>query len=261
MRRIRIVGLCLVAVFALSAVVATAAQAEFPEKFPAFAKCVKAKVKGKGRFNDKNCQVPNMGGKASGGFELESAAGTALTSKTTASTLVTPGIGIVKCKAGTDTGEITGEQSGTDTVTFTSCEVFGKKCTSEGQKEGTIKTFVLDTTLGFINKEKGEVGVSLTGTGPGGLSAEFNCGGKFLVKTGGSVIGQVTKDVNVSSTSSTEIFKEVEGVQSPLSFEGGPEQRLETEFVTADPEVLFPSNETATATIKSKGAGEVVTKP
>lgn len=65
MKRIRIVGLCLVAVFALSAVAVSAASAETA---PTYKVC--AKVKETGKFNDKKCSVASKGGKKEGDYEL-----------------------------------------------------------------------------------------------------------------------------------------------------------------------------------------------
>ncbi len=59
MRHVKMVGLCLLAVFAFGAVVASAAQAEGPE----WGRCVKL-AKDKGKYKDANCQ--ELEGKANG---------------------------------------------------------------------------------------------------------------------------------------------------------------------------------------------------
>ncbi len=54
MKRFKIVGLCLIAVFALTAVFAGSASAAAPEYFT----CLKATTKNKGNYSDKECFTP-----------------------------------------------------------------------------------------------------------------------------------------------------------------------------------------------------------
>jgi len=216
MKRIRIVGLCLVAVFALSAIVASAASAETA---PTYKVC--AKVKETGKFNDKNCSVASKGGKKEGDYELaewSSAKKKAFTGKNGVSTLLsyipekesefwTGGTvaGTVVCKNAKSVGELTGPKTATTTVTFASCTSEGKKCTSAGApKAGDIVTKKLSTVLGF--DEGGQVVTLVEGGGEGvNNQAEFNCEG-LAVETNGSLLGVDTGNLNKIEKSYTTTF-------------------------------------------------------
>jgi hypothetical protein len=77
MKRIRIVGLCLIAVFALSAVASSAASAAPPEFFT----CVKAVPKNTGNYTEKEC-FTKASPAGTGKYERASAVGIKDTSKT-----------------------------------------------------------------------------------------------------------------------------------------------------------------------------------
>ena len=190
MRRMRVVGLCLVAVFALGAMLAASAQAK------------------------KSTPI-------TGPFKVTSTTGEAL--------LKAAVMGNVKCKHGEDVGEITGPKVGTDTVTFFECEGFGFKCHSEGEPSGTIKTFLLDTELGWISKAKGEVGIDLK-SGEAGKEpylAEFDCEG-LKAKVKGSVIG-LLGPVNHMGITETQTFTGEGFVQEIQNLEGMGKDTLITE--------------------------------
>ena len=122
----------------------------------------------------------------------------------------------IKCTSNTDTGELTGPRSDTDTVTFTGCEEvepFKGKCTTKGQAEGTIKTQTLSSKPVYLGKgEKASegVGIDLTGAGTGELEAEFECPGLFgniTIKVTKSVIGKVVSKLNEMSKTAELSFK------------------------------------------------------
>lgn len=154
MKRIKIVGLCLVAVFAFTALAATSAQAG------QIGKCVKApKVNKKytGKYTEKYCStratakeeeeegkknkyewVPNAGKipftSESGESKLNSAAGA------------------ITCKKGKDTGEFIGANENRDTFTFEECSAEPAKgvvvpCQSNPAVKGVIVTNLLTTHL------------------------------------------------------------------------------------------------------------------
>jgi hypothetical protein len=156
MRHIRIVGLSLVAVFAMTAVTAASASAAAPE-FTVASK-----------------------------FESKGGAGTLETSKSKEK---------VKCTAEKDSGEnAVGKTVSKVTVTFTGCESSGFKCSTSGQSSGEIKTNPLKGELVFLaegGKVTTKVGLALepeTGT----EFVEFNCaGGIVKVKVKGSVLGEI----------------------------------------------------------------------
>jgi len=223
MKRIRIVGLCLVAVFAMSAVAAASASAS-----PTYKECAKVKAK-TGKFATASCTTEG----GTGTWELVSPKKGAYTSTTKVATLETPGVGSVSCKTSKGAGSITSETAATTTVTFSTCATDGKKCTSAGEKAGMIKTFEL---LGSLREPSaGVVETVLAGNGPEGLSAEFSCEG-ITIKTRGSVGGVDTGDINSAGKTSKQTFNKATG--------------LESEIVGLTP--FLPSNQTAEATVKGK---------
>jgi hypothetical protein len=252
MKRIRIMGLCLIAVFAFSAMVATAAQAgEVGE-------CVKAAKVGKfytGGYTDKNCTV--VSGTKTGKYEWSPGVAPA-NAKFTASTKVATlasAAGTITCKKSTTAGEWTGLKTNHEVITFTSCKlsVTSGECHSleEAEGSGIIKAFE-DTTL-IDNGEKGPSGgepvsgevwnsYAPAATSPYGIYAtEFKCAPGVVFRSSGSVSGVVTP-VNTMSAKLTTAFGEGKG-----------EQDLNTEFNQGTGwNPTGPNIETATGA--SKGA-------
>lgn len=162
MRYFKSLGLCLVAVFALGAVVASSAFAEAEFLFP----------EGAATLQD-------------------------FSSKSGAGKLVAKSGAEVKCASETSLGQVENKTDRVEKVSivFKGCEteVLAKKhkCTTAGQAEGVIKTFQLNGNLGLINKTgeaentglvlKAEEGLS---ENPKNLFAEFECKevGKVRVK-------------------------------------------------------------------------------
>jgi len=103
----------------------------------------------------------------------------------------------ISCSAGTATGEITGNTKTTNNVTtFTGCETGGLPCKS-GATEGTIVTAALDGVLGNVTATL--PAIRLFAPGEGGKSpktgalATFTCaGGAVSVVVSGSVIGSLS---------------------------------------------------------------------
>lgn len=233
MQRIRPLGLALVAVFAISAVASASASAALPE----FVHCVKQTTK-KFEWTEKECKTKS--GNKTGEFEKEAVkAGVGklkFTSTSGKGTLETKGGAKVTCTSDTDKGELTGAKEAKKVVvTFKGCETLGLKCQT-GVVEGEIVTKELKGTLGYINKTKKEVGLSLTPAVAGGPFVEFKCGPKEEIKVvvkegegkgGNSVIGAITP-VNVLSKTFTLKFTQVKGVQAPEMFEGGVRDVLES---------------------------------
>jgi hypothetical protein len=219
MKRIRIVGLCLMAVFALGAVAAASASAGPPE----YKTCVKASPKESGKFNNKTCSTASKGGKKEGDYELgawNAGKKVTLTGKNGESTLGSyipeneaefwtggTNAGNVTCKKAASKGEITGPKEATTTVSFSSCSSEGKKCTSAGAKAGDIVTKKLTTIIGYIDEGKA-VGI-LVEAGGGGVDvqAAFNCEG-LAIETNGSLIGVQSGNVNTFSKESKQSFLE-----------------------------------------------------
>jgi hypothetical protein len=212
MRLVRMLGLCLVAVFICGAVVAGSASAE---EFN-YMKCAKASPKGTGKYSNSTCTTANAESK--GGFELESVEGTAFTSKGKTPTFTVAGKAI-KCKKLTDAGEYLGGGFDLETITFTSCDANGNKkepCTSEGAAGGTIKTDTLISILVPLNKEETQVGVALE---PAESAwAVFKCGSETIEVQGG-VLGTVTNAAKGQAIA----FAVSGGKQQPGSYWTGAE--------------------------------------
>jgi hypothetical protein len=225
MKRIRIVGLCLLAAFATTALAASAAQAAGPEYFS----CVKAAKVGKtytGQYSAKTCAMSGL--KVDGKYERASAVGITYTSKTKTATLTTPGLGKVVCRKATGVGTIVSATEDEDVVTFHDCETLGKSCHSlepTVEPAGTIVTFPLMTKLGLI--APGEVGVDYYGLP---LIAYFLCGEEVLITDSGSVIGVITSPLEAAYKKAATDFAGNGLEQVPTKFEGEEEDTLVTKI-------------------------------
>src|ERR1700689_3038997 len=159
MTRIRIMGLCLVAVFAMAAVAAASATAAEP----AFYECAKVAA-GTGKYA-KGCKTETTGKAAA--YEIKEGIGKGKEFKGTGkkATLHTPAVGgEVTCTGFKDSGYVNTPTTEDKVVSeFTGCTSLGKKCKSTGEtKAGVIKTQSLKGTLGYISAAKHEVGVDLS---------------------------------------------------------------------------------------------------
>jgi hypothetical protein len=170
MKRIKMMGLCLVAVFAMSAVASSAASAVTYEQPVFYGKAAIGSTVGPVKFT-------GTLGEAS---------------------LETFSKSVVKCTAGTATGEVTGPTTTKNNITnFTGCTLSGFACES-GATVGEIKTEVLKGTLGQV-ATSGKIGIRLfneaegAGKHPGHHVAKFSCsGGATPVDVTGSVIGELS---------------------------------------------------------------------
>jgi hypothetical protein len=273
MRRVRIVGFCVMVVFVLGAfAMASGASAAAPE-FRVCAKLKKSKTtkKYEGKYNNKTCSEVNA--KGEGKYELEgweAAKKKALKGKGGAGTLDaylasnesepwTGGLvlGTVTCKSAKVTGEITGAKTATASVEFKTCTSEGKKCKSAGAKTGVIDTEKLYVTLGYIESGKGVGTLVEGGAGGADLSAKFNCEGLEFEATG-SVIGVDSGNVNSVSKSFTLKFavnakggQEVTTGEFPNGITGA-QHYLDTFVQPTD--LHLPSGEDATVVLKSEAA-------
>jgi hypothetical protein len=246
MKRIRIVGLCLVAVFAMSAVVASSASA-----IPTYKVCKKASPKGSGKFNTKTCTGESKGGKKEGGYELGAwnegkEKEPKIKDSNGVSTLTSyiKGVGIVgavSCTKAKGEGHVTGPSNGNVTVTFEKCTSSGESCASPGEKAGKIKTNALATELAELSPT--EV-VTRVGT-VGKVSAEFSCGTEKVVTTG-IADGVVTGDVGTFAKESTQTFSVNAGGEQVNTVDGDV---LLTEVVGVGD---FESGENTTAKVKGE---------
>ena len=250
MRRMRVVGLCLIAVLALSAVIVDSASATAPS----FGRCLKKGVAGGEGFSDSGClkhvttgakyewtntiPKPRFNGHMTGTLAtLETVKGTKIT-----------------CKAEkNENAEFSGEKTVTKLVAeFSGCETGGIECSNTGKVgEGAITT----------NSLSGALGVEKLGTTPptnnklevqlvaeaGGALAAFKCS-TISVEVKGCVAHPITAGKMLLEA--TEKFTASKGEQKPDKFLGGPvdECALESNSGTGFEE----AGQTITAVIKGE---------
>ena len=236
MTRIKIVGLCLVAMFALSALATTAAQAG------EYGKCVKQAKPYKGGYEDKNCQT--VSGTKTGKYEWVPGVSPAMsfTAKTKSAELV-GAAGTISCKKSSTVGTIEGTKTNHEVVTFEGCEFKGAvtgECHSAGQASGVIVTNKLQTTL-IDHGEKGPSGGEPKAgevwddfkAESGTVQAQYLCASLVEIKTEGTLAGVFTSgSINVMAKKAEIEFNGVLGeepgkfgeqdLQSQASIGGGP---------------------------------------
>src|ERR1700737_3718292 len=127
MKRMRLFGLCLAAMFAFSAMFVASAQAK------------------KGHVNTGNIKFHSKSGIAF--LELE-------------------GAGKVECESSEAAGEITSATEGHLIATFKKCASEGKECKNKGEATATIVTKPIGTVVGYINKATKTVGTEFFATTP-----------------------------------------------------------------------------------------------
>ncbi len=247
MKRVQAVGVCLVALFAASALASATASAATE---PALYECVKAGKetitylkKGKektksvktGEFTEKNCATKAPAGKyrAEGkpegkyGLQEWTHAPKAFSGTGGPGNLDVVGLGEITCTASSLSGTLTSPTTGAGIkVKFTGCEVDGEKCKSSGAATGEIVTNALDGEVGYIDAAKTEVGIDSKGESSP-YEAEFSCGIEDLVVKG-SVIGLVSP-VNTLTTTGEFTFERLGTTQLITKFEGGLPDTLVTE--------------------------------
>lgn len=208
MKRMRILGLCLVAVFAFAAVAAASASAA-----PEWAACQKAAVKNTGNYTDKLCTVASEPGK--GKYELvipSIGKGKGFKSKGVGeSTLhtVVPGNGDlpVTCKKFKASGKA-GLPNKEEAVVaeFSKCTALGGAVSCGNVGAGKITTEKMAGELGTIHPaEGGGTGVSLHAEGATPV-VTFTCTGVAEVRVQGTAIGVQTGDINAISKTSTTTY-------------------------------------------------------
>jgi hypothetical protein len=152
MRRMKIVGLCLMAVFAMSALVFSAsASAVAPE----YGSCVKkAKAEGSGYSNSGCTKAVGTGAK----FEwTPGAAGQKFSTTGGVATLTTVKGEQVTCEKENSTGEYLAGNNKEEktTVNFEGCKSGGLTCTTEGKKPGELTTNELIGIVGYEKEPEG----------------------------------------------------------------------------------------------------------
>lgn len=219
MKRMRIMGLCLVAVFAFTAIAASSAMAE-PKGEYGFCK------KEKGPYKTSGCTTKAVGATEEKFAWVPLSAPVSFTSEMTAgttATLETVGGTKISCKKEHGTGEVATPTEVANVIAhFEECSSSTFPCQNKGGTTGDINTEPLSGTTGveklgttppFNNKLAGE----LHGPG-GGPLAEFECAGLSVVTTG-SVLHPVSSGKML--TLAKEKFTASKGEQKPEKYLGG----------------------------------------
>jgi hypothetical protein len=245
MRLLKIMGLCLVAAFALAAATAGAASAELPALYQCGAAVKNAEKHYTGGYDNKTCSTVNA--KHEGKYEFEEwRVGSKETGgkkgkvkkfkskgKHPANLEVYP-VGGVACTDTVATGEFSGPKNAKNiNVTFTGCKFSSISCHSEGAAAGEIKTNPLVAEIGYLNKATKKVGFDIkaeTGT----INAIVICGGLpgeyVKLEVTGSAVGEVVSPVNVFTNLAVLEFEQTFGKQKWTKLEGMPEDVLFTGF-------------------------------
>jgi hypothetical protein len=246
MKRMRIMGLCLVAAFAISAIAAVSASA-----LPEVGRCVSQPNTGK--YKDTGCILKAGTKLTEKQFEFKKGAagelvGVGFTASGGVGTLETKGGTVITCKTQSATGkwdQDTGLIKEVETVvaTFKGCEIpiLKGECKTVGSAPGEIKTEKLKGALGYISGEKSKppvvpvIGQALGPEKAKGAFATFECAGgavKVIVKgslksitvgtvihKGGECIIAPLSEVDVMSTTVEQTYSGSGGNQEPSHFQ------------------------------------------
>jgi len=252
MTRIKVLGLALVAVFAMSALAVSSASAASPS-------WLECKKEAGGKY-EKGCGAE--GGK--GGYSIVVGVGKGKEFKSSGATAVlhsvNPEAGVdipVTCTSFKGKGlAVAPNLVAKVNTTFKGCKALGAPC-SNGKKE-TISTKQLAGSLGWINKAANVSGTDLADEAtPGSYLAEFTCEALGEIRTGGSVIGVNGGQSGKFSKTSTLTFapgkylgsvewapgKFYEPIVNIPEFEGGSPDILKTEVkgaITGHPTEFYP---------------------
>lgn len=202
MKRFAIVASSLAVALALGAIGASGALAASPE----YLACGKAAKSGKtytGTYSNKTCS--EVSAKSEGKYERVAPKFPVKFSSKFGETTVFLYNPLehqiqaeVPCQKGKATGEITGADAGTLTLTYEHCEVppsgkFPGPCESPNQKRsGVILTEPLATKLVWLDEAESEAGIAVGPAAPGGLIEVADCGTVDVpVQQYGSLVGTI----------------------------------------------------------------------
>jgi hypothetical protein len=205
MKTIKIAGLCLVAVFAFTALATASASAAAEPEYQVCAKAAKAEkgspYKYLGHYADKECTTPGAEAEGHGKYELNElngVVGIPFTTKSKAS-VIKAGALEVECKKDVGKGEVFRGGIDNEEITFSKCVIKGTKeaCTTAGEEAGTIKTATLVSQLKYVNKEEEEFGDTLYDIE--GPVVTFSCAEGETVELYGGVTGSLATNGKKSS--------------------------------------------------------------
>ena len=234
MKRIKVLGLCLVAVFALSAVIVSGASAALPE-YQICGKTTKnAEKKYTGKYSEKTC-----GKEASEAEQLEgkhnkyervawtNAKKTTFKGKNSGNphnNIVNPFgkekkvgepgqvEGTTECTKEKVAGSVTGPKETKWKTEYSKCEGLGTACTTDGAKKaGVINTDELESTLVNLDgtTPHKRVGIRVKGLGPGGRLAQYKClEGGINIEVFGEILAEVKGNLNVANKMTEDVAAE-----------------------------------------------------
>jgi hypothetical protein len=263
MKRVKLLVLCVAATIGVGAIASASASASLPE----YRFCVKAEPAKTGEYTEKLCathaETPGTGAWELESWEHESkrtfkgGLGVSTHDAYIPENEAEPWkggtvISVFECKGGSSEGEITGSKSSVETLTYTTCTVEGKKCTSAGQKAGVIETKLLKGEIGYISG--GAVGTRLSAA-TGEVVAEYACEGNEVV-TRASLIGIDSGNVNKPSIEGTLTYEvNGKGGQEVVfgEFPAGAGPFYQQSFINP-PGVTLPEGMKLTMSQKQKGS-------
>lgn len=272
MRLTKTIGLCLLAVFALSASMAGSASAETLPTIYECGKAPKVNKKYTGKYTNSGCSILATTEQLEKGevnkyeFQPWSLAAKKnivkpFTGKETkaGATLRIQNVASIACGSSEDKGQITGTKTaGKIEVTFFGCETAGLKCNSAGAGVGTIKTNLLSAEVGYVTKVPLELGIDIKPESGGTYLAEFTCQ-DLNVRVKGSVIGEIVPGaksaINKFGTSLSLAFLKgnSEDTQRIENFEGGlPDTLIEEQAKGIEPSGENPSSQEGRITNKGE---------
>jgi hypothetical protein len=293
MKRIRIVGLCLMAAFAIGAVASSTASAVTVIK-PEVGRCVKAAVPAEGLYTSAACTLQQKP-KKTGAYEwLPGPGPNAGLSGTAGASTLESAAGKISCKHQTIAGVVLNEYNEhVNAVTFTGCESKAAKVKCETSKAngnntaGTILDLPAEGTLGLI-KAPTKAGIDLQGVVPPGkeleeagfttnLLAFYECGAKTQGDgTGaqelaeGGLEGEITATNKMTTKVTLKFLKSAlatatKANQKPEEFVAPSQATTANQHITSwsfagGPPSVLPANQTNTDAILYEEAIELRTE-
>ena len=243
MNRLRIIGVCLLALFAVGATAAASASAE---TLPEMWECAKAAKEGKvykGHYSGKKCEPSTYHPEGGQKYEFQpftNAKPKTFKGRGGAFNWSIENFSTISCLKSSDTGHFTGPRTvGHIVIAWTGCETAGLKFENTA-KEGEIRTEPLRAEIGFFDESKGknvpqEVGIDLRPES-GEYLAQYHGGSVppvLNIRWKGSVIGEIVpgpkSPYNKFSKELTLNFEEIGGKQAIEKFETGPKDTLVAE--------------------------------
>lgn len=249
MRRLRLVGPCLLVTCVVGAIVVASALAAPPE----YGRCDKAAKVGKvytGNFTNSGCTTKSEA--KTGKFEwFPGALKAKQTSTGGKGVLEEVGKYAVECASESSTGEYTGTKEGKNIVVkFKGCKVTPYICTSEGHEPGELETYPLEGRAVWENEKEHKTALDLFPSVGHETFIEFSCGAVITVSVKGSVLVPITAD-KMSGTFTLK-FKSKHGFQTPEYYEEEGVKIKDVLFSDFAGKGYDQSGQTITSTVKNE---------